>query len=279
MTIRQRRRRATERRQLNYQLPKAQKFVFRIAGVYGGHPGIVCRAYSAQAKVLMGFPEAGKRLLEEAVAHARGAKNAHAVAWALGVAGHILQLQHDPAATARFASDAIEIARENRFPQWLALGERCKGWAIFRLGELEVGLTLQLEGIKRWYDTGAVLHTTQCEIILAKSFLGMGQVTLARSHLDTAHAHRARYGDDYLGADIDRLEALLQQHQDASVEIVERHLVGALDTARRQSARLLELRAATTFAKYWPGGTSATRPSISSPPSTAGSPRASTRPI
>jgi hypothetical protein len=35
MTIRQRRRRATERRQLNYQLPKAQKFVFRIAGCCG----------------------------------------------------------------------------------------------------------------------------------------------------------------------------------------------------------------------------------------------------
>jgi hypothetical protein len=77
----------------------------------------------------------------------------------------------------------------------------------------------------------------------------MGQVELTRSHLDTARAHRTRYGEDYLGAEIDRLEALLQQQEDAPAEIVERHLINALETARRQSARLLELRAASTLAQ------------------------------
>jgi hypothetical protein len=32
---------------------------------------MVCRAYGGQAKILMGFPELGARLVEEAVAHAR----------------------------------------------------------------------------------------------------------------------------------------------------------------------------------------------------------------
>jgi class 3 adenylate cyclase len=217
--------------------------------IYGEHPGMVCRIYEAQAKVLMGFLESGMRLIEAAVAHAREAQNAHALAWALGVAGHICQLQHEPVATACFASEAIEIADENRLPQWIALGERCKGWAIFRLGEREAGLKLQQEGVKRWYDTGAVLHTTQCEIILAESFLRMGEIALARSHLDTARAHRTRYCEDYLGAEIDRLEALLQQHEGAPAKIVEERLINALDTARRQQARLLELRAASTLAR------------------------------
>jgi predicted ATPase len=217
--------------------------------IYGEHPGMVCRIYGAQAKVLMGFPDSGMRLIEAAVAHAREAQNVHALAWALGVAGHICQLQHEPVATARFASEAIETARENRLPQWIALGERCKGWAIFRLGEREAGLKLQQEGVKRWYDTGAVLHTTQCEIILAESFLRMGEIALARSHLDTARAHRTRYCEDYLGAEIDRLEALLQQHEGAPAEIVEERLINALDMARRQEARLLELRAALTLAR------------------------------
>ena len=120
---------------------------------------------------------------------------------------------------------------------------------MFRLGEREAGLKLQQEGVKRWYDTGAVLHTTQCEIILAECFLRDGQLALARSHLDIARTHRERYGEDYLRAEIDRLEALLQQQENAPPEIVERHLINALETARRQSARLLELRATTTFAQ------------------------------
>ncbi len=40
---------------------------------------------------------------------------------------------------------------------------------MHRLGEFEAGLTLQQEGVKRWYETGAALHTTHCEVILAEA--------------------------------------------------------------------------------------------------------------
>jgi hypothetical protein len=67
------------------------------------------------------FP--GMRLIDASIAHARHQNNANSLAFALGVAAHISQVQHEPATTARFASEAIEIAREHRLPQWLAAGE------------------------------------------------------------------------------------------------------------------------------------------------------------
>ena len=145
--------------------------------IYGEHPGMVCRAYGGQVKILMGFPESGMGLIEASVAHARQQKNAHGLAWALCGAAHVSQLQHDPAATARFASEAIETAREHRLPQWLALGERCKGWAIYQLGDFEGGLDLLRQGVRRWYETGAVLHTTHAEICLADSYLLQGHAS------------------------------------------------------------------------------------------------------
>jgi class 3 adenylate cyclase len=217
--------------------------------VYGEHPGMVCRAYGGQAKILMGFPELGARLLEEAVAHARREKNAHDLAWALGVAGHIFQLHHEPLTTLRFASEAIETARENRLPQWLALGERCKGWALHCFGEIEAGMNLQQEGVKRWYETGAALHTTHCEVILSESYLRQGAIAAARSHLAAARVHRSSYGEEYFAAEIDRLEALLLYNEKAPTEVVEECLANSLTTARRQGARLLELRTATTLAR------------------------------
>src|ERR1700730_5373032 len=96
--------------------------------VYGEHPGMVCRIYVGQAKLLMGFPETGARLIDAAIAHARHKKNAHSLAWSLAVAAHSFVTQHEAQATVRFASEAIDTAREHRLPQWLALGERCKGW-------------------------------------------------------------------------------------------------------------------------------------------------------
>ena len=210
---------------------------------------MVCRAYGGQVKILMGFPESGMRLIEAGVAHARHQNNAHSLAWALGVAAHISQLQHDPAATARFASEAIETAREHRLPQWLALGERCKGWAIHQLGDFEGGLNLLRKGVRRWYETGAALHTTHCEICLAESYLLQGHAAAARSHLSAARAHRTSYGENYLAAEIDRLEALLLQCEGAPTEMVEECLVKALDVARQQGARLFELRSATALAR------------------------------
>jgi class 3 adenylate cyclase/predicted ATPase len=217
--------------------------------IYGEHPSMVCRAYGGQVKILMGFPESGMRLIKAAVAHARHQDNAHSLAWALGVAAHVSQSQHEPAATARFASEAIETAREHRMPQWLALGERCKGWAIHQLGDFEGGLNLLRQGVRRWYETGAALHTTHCEICLAESYLLQGDAAAARSHLSAARAHCTSYGEKYLVAEIDRLEALLLQSEGAPTEMVEECLAKALVVARQQGARLFELRSATALAQ------------------------------
>lgn len=217
--------------------------------IYGEHPSMVCRAYGGQVKILMGFPESGMRLIKTAVAHARHQDNAHSLAWALANAAHSSQSQHEPAATARFASEVIETAREHRLPQWLALGERCKGWAIHQLGDFVGGLNLLRQGVRRWYETGAALHTTHCEICLAESYLLQGDAAAARSHLSAARAHCTSYGEKYLVAEIDRLEALLLQSEGAPTEMVEECLAKALDVARQQGARLFELRSATALAQ------------------------------
>jgi predicted ATPase len=90
---------------------------------------------------------------------------------------------------------------------------------------------------------------THCEVHLVDSFLREGQIAEARTHLDTARAHCTSYGENYLAAEIDRLEGLLLQYEQASPEIVEDYLARSLNTARRQGARLFELRTATVFAR------------------------------
>jgi class 3 adenylate cyclase/predicted ATPase len=217
--------------------------------VYGEHPSMVCRNYGGKAKVICGFPTSGACLAEEAVARARREESAHSLAWALGVAAHIFEIHHEAEATIRYASEAIATARDHHMPQWLALGERCMGSAMHQLGDFAAGLNLQLQGIKRWTETGATLHLTHCEVHLVESYLREGQTAAARPHLDAARAHCATYGEEYLAAEIDRLEALLLLSEKAPAEIVEEYLMKSLNTARRQGARLFELRAATTFAR------------------------------
>ncbi|MFL5256876.1 MAG: hypothetical protein ACJ8AI_29080, partial [Rhodopila sp.] len=217
--------------------------------VYGEHPGMVCRVYGGQARLMTGFSTVGVQLLEAAVAHARRRGNIHCLAWATGIAAYASQIQHEPAAAFRFASEAIDVAREHHLPQWLALGELGMGWAMHQLGDPDAGMKLMMQGVKRWKDTGAMLHVTHCEIILAKIFLQEGQIAEARFHLDIARAHCASCEEAYLAAEVHRLEGLLRHHERDTIESVDECLWRSLHTARRQGARLLELRAATTFAR------------------------------
>jgi class 3 adenylate cyclase len=217
--------------------------------IYGEHPSMICRLYEGQARILMGFPDTGRQLIEAAVAHARLRKNPHSLAWALAAGAHAFQVQHETMTTAGFASEAIETARAHRLPQWMALGERVQGWAVHQLGDLEAGLSLQHEGTRRWYETGAKLHTTHCEVYLAESYLREDRALAAQTHLNRARTHCGSYGENYLAAEIGRLEALLLQREGAPVAVVERVLANALHIARQQRARLLELRSATTLAR------------------------------
>ena len=152
---------------------------------------MVCRIYGGKAKIIAGFPTSGAQLVEAGDSDARRDENAHSLAWALAVAAHIFQIHNEAEATVRFASEAIDTARDHHLPQWLALGERCLGWAMHQLGDFDAGLNLQLQGVRRWNDTGATLHTTHCEVVLADSFLREGQTAEARVHLDAARAHCA----------------------------------------------------------------------------------------
>ena len=108
--------------------------------IYGEHPGMVCRIYAGQAKILMGFPETGAQLIDAAVTHAGCERNPHSLAWSLAVAAHSFSTQHDPQTTVRFASEAMghggraspaTVARSRRAVQRLG---HCSSSAILRQG-------------------------------------------------------------------------------------------------------------------------------------------------
>jgi predicted ATPase len=106
-----------------------------------------------------------------------------------------------------------------------------------------------MQGVKRWNDTGAKLHTTHYEMALADCLLREGWIAEARLHLNAARAHCESYGEAYLAAELDRLEGVLLQSEQAATEIIEDYFMKSLRTAGRQGAHLFELRTSTTFAR------------------------------
>jgi class 3 adenylate cyclase len=217
--------------------------------IYGEHPSMVCRVNGGRVRGLMGFPETAAHLGEAGIAHACSRKNPHSLAWALCVASFMYADQGESTPALRLSVEAFEVARQHRLPQWLADAEIIRGWATCRSGDIANGLSLLEKGVRDWQATGAVLHATRRQSMLAESYLLAGNTSAARLHLAAAHAHCESYSETYVAAEICRLEASLSQTEGASGEVVAGHLNEALRIAREQGARLFELRSATILAR------------------------------
>ena len=101
----------------------------------------------------------------------------------------------------------------------------------------------------RLFQVGGVEALGEPGVDRGEQVAGFGAA--ARTHLAAARTHRESYCEDYLAAEIDRVYALLLKCEQAPTETVEQCLTNSLRTARRQEARLLELRAATSLARLW----------------------------
>jgi predicted ATPase len=219
--------------------------------IYGEQPQIICRLYRGAVHSLLGFPEEAARIAEEGLSRARVINNPHTLAWSLVSTGNAHNFGRNAGVAERLGAEAIQVSREHRLPQWLAFAEEIRGWALCQLGNHQEGLPLLEDSLRRLHATGAVLHTSRIGCYLAQGYLLSGQLDEARAHLSAARQHSKRYGEQYMLAELYRQQAALLRAQRAPGDEVEANLHLALTTAQRQSARLLELRAATDLARLW----------------------------
>ncbi len=219
--------------------------------VYAENPRIICRLYRAQVRCFRGYPETGLQIAGEGVAMACACNNPYTIAWSLVVLADIHMCFRNSAWAERTGTEAIDVARQHRFVQWLALAQQWRGWALCQLGDVAQGLALLEEGRSHLHATGAMVHTTRVYCYLAHGCLLAGKPEAALGHIEAAHRHADTYGEHYLSAEIHRLHAEVLQIQGAPASEIEGHLHAALNIARQQGARLYELRAATSLARLW----------------------------
>jgi class 3 adenylate cyclase len=217
----------------------------------GEHPGMIGRVYGGQTRSFIGFVEQGARLGDAAVEHARARRSPHSLAWALFGAGVVRNALRDPVEAERDYRECIELAREHQLPQWLAFGQAGLGKALCSKGDAQAGISLQEEGLRALETAGSMAMNTRLRLYLAESLLGIGELERARLHLATGQGRCERQGEGAWAAELDRVEAELLLAEGAPAQVIELQFNKAIGTARSQGARLFELRAANSLARFW----------------------------
>jgi predicted ATPase len=142
----------------------------------------------------------------------------------------------------------VEVATEQGFPSWRAYGTAFRGWAKVKNGEVVEGISLLRSGSAAYRATGAEGWMPYFSGLLAQAKEFAGQVEEAASLVDEALRIVEKTGERSLEAELNRHKGQLllrRGHSEAAEELY----CKAIGIAKKQEARLWELRAAMSLAR------------------------------
>jgi predicted ATPase len=218
----------------------------------GQDPGVGSRIRAALLLWLLGYPEQALARLHEALALAHERPHPYSLADARCWAAYVYQFRRDVPAVHEQAEAAVALSIEQGFPFWAAAGTILRGWALAMQGQGEAGMAEVCQGIAAYRATEAPLLLAYYCTLLAEVSAHLGHPEDGLQALVEAHTLMEQQEERYWEAEVCRLRGVLLLRQPgASPAEAEAWVQRALDVARRQEAKSLELRAAMSLARLW----------------------------
>ena len=216
------------------------------------HPAVLCFSCAARALWFLGYPDQALRRNQEALALARQFSQPYDLASALHLAASLHVWRREPQLAQELAEATIVLSREHGFLRWLSGGLIRKGWALAEQGSVEEGIGQLRQGIAAWQEMGTKQGELHHLAMLAEVYKIGGQPEAGLGVLAEALAIVHTSEERYYEAELYRLRGeLLLEKAKGKFEEAEESFLQALDVARHQSAKSLELRAVMSLCRLW----------------------------
>jgi predicted ATPase len=165
------------------------------------------------------------------------------------------------------AEAAMTLSLDQGFPVWVAFGTIERGGALAAQGQREEGIAQMRQGLAAFRATGAEIQRTYFLALLAEAYGKGGQATEGLPLVAEALATADRTGERFYEAELYRLKGELSlqskpgedksktSQDESEVRSPESEAEAcfwqAIEIARRQQAKSLELRATMSLAWLW----------------------------
>ena len=223
------------------------------AFLYGGHnPGVCCRTHEARALWMIGYPDQAMQIAQDGLTLARELSHPFSLAFALFWAAWVHHQRGEGQAAQERAEEGLTLGTEHGFPRWVAAGTILRGWLLVRQGQGELGIQQIREGLVAQRATGGVRESTYYLALLAEACGKAGQIKEGLNAVTEVLARAHETGQRFYEAELHRIKGeLLLMEAVPDEEEGERCFLEAVDVARSQDAKSLELRAAISLSRLW----------------------------
>jgi predicted ATPase len=221
------------------------------AALYSGHdPGVCGRYRAAPVLWLLGYPDQAVASSQAALALARQLAHPFSLTQALYWAAVLHHLRREAPLTQARAEAAMTLATDQGFP--LSQATPLRGWALAARGHREEGITQLQQSLGPSQVARATRDRPYHLTLLAEVSVQVGQTAAGLEALAEARATLPSSAARWWEAELHRLRGvLLLQSAVAQPGEAEAYVQQALEVARRQQAKSLELRAAMSLSQLW----------------------------
>jgi predicted ATPase len=200
----------------------------------------------------LGHPDQSISRVSEALALAQDIGHPYTLAFAHYMTSVVHLLRGDPDLAVRSAENSLEVSREQRFSLYMTLSRIARGRAVGDLGHLIEARTEITRGIDEARRGGVGFMLSMMESWLADIYIKIGENDRALSIVAGALAKVGDVAGRSWESELHRQRAQILIAIDPSKNTeAESFLRKALEVARGQGAKSLELRAATSLADLW----------------------------
>jgi predicted ATPase len=216
--------------------------------------GVIILAVLAQALWALGYADQAQERSQEALALAQQLGHPPSLVYAEAYAAHLCQYRRDAVATQTHADAVMTLAAAQGFGHRSEHGRILWGWALAMQGHAATSVAHIQQGWSAVQGTGPKLSHPYYLSLLAEAYGQAGQPEAGLTVLTEAFTLVAATEERWWEAEVYRLQgALLLQLPLPAVGQAAACFQQALDVARRQQAKALELRAALSLARLWQG--------------------------
>ena len=223
--------------------------------------GVTAHSVSAMVHYLRGETDQAMASSTAALQLAEDLKHPFSQAYALGCAAWLHSYRREPEAMAARAQETMSLSQAQALGWWMLWGMIFAGRGLADAGQPAPGIEQMENALGMYRGVGSGMVVPYFLTLLAEAHVMRGDLDRALERLADARQIVAQGGEAAASAEIDRLEGEVRRQraeaagsgesagadEEAAIEALFRR---ALDTARRQGARVFELRAAGSLARF-----------------------------
>jgi predicted ATPase len=215
---------------------------------YHGHDAGACGYVTdALMAAVLGYPDQAVQQMDKGVALARDLAHVPTLNHVLSFAAEVHQICREPQKVQDLVAVAFPLLSKHGSAVGVANATMLRGWARVMQGHIDEGLATMQDGLAAWRATGSKVWIPHRLTRAADAYWKAGNIEEGLRLVDEATQCS---NDRWLAPEPHRLRGELLLSAGRRDE-AEQCFQQAILVAREQSARLLELRAATRLGRLW----------------------------